>query len=108
MTAPLLSAGIAGIGFWARGLPSWQAACAYLTGDALPADAPSRPSPQLLAPNERRRAPETVAVALLGMWQEARFSSVAVLSLTLILISVVVVTAVQKIAGSNYLNTTTK
>jgi beta-ketoacyl synthase-like protein len=64
MTAPVLSAGIAGIGFWARGLPSWQAACAYLTGDALPADAPSRPSPQLLAPNERRRAPETVAVAL--------------------------------------------
>ena len=64
MTAPLLSAGIAGIGFWARGLPSWQAACAYLTGDALSGDAPTRPSPQLLAPNERRRAPETVAVAL--------------------------------------------
>ncbi len=64
MTAPVLSAGIAGIGFWARGLPSWQAACTYLTGDALPADAPSRPSPQLLAPNERRRAPETVGVAL--------------------------------------------
>jgi hypothetical protein len=65
MTAPLLSAGIAGIGFWAHGLPSWQAACVYLAGgDALPADAPGRPSPQLLAPNERRRAPETVAVAL--------------------------------------------
>ena len=64
MTAPSLSAGIAGIGFWASGLPSWQAACGYATGAALPADAPSRPSPQLLAPNERRRAPETVAVAL--------------------------------------------
>ena len=63
-TAPQLLAGIAGIGFWARGLPSWQAACAYLRDDVLPADAPSRPSPQLLAPNERRRAPETVAVAL--------------------------------------------
>ncbi|MGH8062087.1 MAG: beta-ketoacyl synthase chain length factor [Pseudoxanthomonas sp.] len=61
----MLSAGIAGIGFWAHGLPSWQAACVYLAGgDALPADAPSRPAPQLLAPNERRRAPETVAVAL--------------------------------------------
>lgn len=64
MTAPVLSAGIAGIGFWARGLPSWQAACAYLADDALSTDAPTRPSPQLLAPNERRRAPETVAVAL--------------------------------------------
>ena len=29
-----------------------------------PTDAPARPSPQLLAPNERRRAPDTVAVAL--------------------------------------------
>jgi hypothetical protein len=64
MSAPLLSAGVAGIGFWARGLPSWQAVRAYLADDALPVDAPTRPSPQLLAPNERRRAPETVAVAL--------------------------------------------
>ncbi len=64
MTSPVLSAGIAGIGFWTRGLPSWEAACAYLTQGVLPADPPSNPSPRLLAPNERRRAPETVAVAL--------------------------------------------
>ena len=64
MSRPALSAGIAGIGFWASGLPSWQAARAYADGAGLPADAPARPSPQLLAPNERRRAPETVAVAL--------------------------------------------
>lgn len=64
MTTPVLSAGIAGIGFWARGLPSWDDARAYATDGTLPADAPTRPSPQLLAPNERRRAPETVAVAL--------------------------------------------
>lgn len=59
-----LSATIEGIGFWTRGLPSWQAACAYVERGTLPDDAPARPSPQLLAPNERRRAPETVAVAL--------------------------------------------
>ena len=64
MSASVLSAGIAGIGLWARGLPSWPAACTYLADGALPADAPTRPAPQLLAPNERRRAPETVAVAL--------------------------------------------
>ena len=79
MNAPALSAGIAGIGFWARGLPSWAAACAFaadgLPSNSLPSnsmhsngmpptDAPARPSPQLLAPNERRRAPEAVAVAL--------------------------------------------
>ena len=51
---------------------------------------------------------ETAAVALLAMWQEARFSSVAVLSLTLILISVVVVVVVQRIAGSTQLAATAK
>jgi hypothetical protein len=59
-----LSACIEGIGFWATGLPSWQAARDYAAGAALPADAPAKPVPQLLAPNERRRAPESVAVAL--------------------------------------------
>lgn len=64
MTAPTLNARVAGIGFWCRGLPSWDAAQAYARGGVLPADAPAKPAPQLLAPNERRRAPETVAVAL--------------------------------------------
>lgn len=64
MNSPTLSARIAGIGFWTRGLPSWESACAYLADGRLPDNPPARPSPQLLAPNERRRAPETVAVAL--------------------------------------------
>lgn len=59
-----LTATIEGIGFWCRGLPSWEAARMHVLGAALPATAPARPAPQLLAPNERRRAPETVAVAL--------------------------------------------
>lgn len=59
-----LTATLEGIGFWATGLPSWQAACDYVASGTLPDAAPSRPSPQLLAPNERRRAPESVAVAL--------------------------------------------
>ncbi|UNK48450.1 beta-ketoacyl synthase chain length factor [Lysobacter sp. S4-A87] len=62
-----LSAHIEGIGFWTRGLPSWGTAIAYATDDGggTPvADAPARPSPQLLPANERRRAPDTVAVAL--------------------------------------------
>ena len=59
-----LTATIEGIGFWAPGLPSWDAARDYIASDALPESAPSRPSPQLLAPNERRRAPDSVAVAL--------------------------------------------
>lgn len=59
-----LQATIEGIGFWAPGLPSWDAARAYAKGGERVADAPPRPSSQLLAPNERRRAPEPVAVAL--------------------------------------------
>src|SRR5690606_17284059 len=61
---PRRTATIEGIGFWTDGLPSWQAARDFIAGGATVADAPRRPSPQLLAPNERRRAPETVAVAL--------------------------------------------
>ncbi len=47
---------------------------------------------------------ETAAVALLAMWQEARFSSVAVLSLTLILISAGVIAVLQYFAGGAYLH----
>lgn len=60
----ILSARIEGIGFWASGLPSWTAARALVADGTLPQEAPRRPAPQLLAPNERRRAPESVAVAL--------------------------------------------
>ena len=63
-TGPALAATVAGIGFWADGVPSWDDARAFAAGGALPEGAPKRPSPGLLAPNERRRAPGTVAVAL--------------------------------------------
>jgi hypothetical protein len=59
-----LSATIAGIGFWTDGLPDWAAARAFANDGTRPDTAPARPSPQLLAPNERRRAPGSVAVAL--------------------------------------------
>lgn len=56
---------VEGIGFWAPRLPGWDAAQAILRGEAAAPAAPApRPSPALLAPNERRRAPDTVAVAL--------------------------------------------
>lgn len=64
MVSGPLQAAIEGIGFWSGGLPSWAAACAWVREGVLPEGAPVRPSPQLLPPNERRRAPETVAVAL--------------------------------------------
>ncbi|MGV8960243.1 MAG: beta-ketoacyl synthase chain length factor [Stenotrophomonas sp.] len=60
----MLEATLEGIGFWCSGLPSWQAACEHVRTGTSPEAAPARPTPQLLAANERRRAPETVAVAL--------------------------------------------
>ena len=59
-----LTARIEGIAFWANSLPSWADAQAFVANGALPENAATKPSPQLLPPNERRRAPESVAVAL--------------------------------------------
>ena len=56
---------IEGIGLWASRLPGWDNARAILRGEmASPATAQTRPAPALLPPAERRRAPDTVAVAL--------------------------------------------
>lgn len=56
---------IEGVGFWASRLPGWSAAREILAGRAQPPAAPvPRPSPALLPPAERRRAPDTVALAL--------------------------------------------
>ncbi|MGH8053752.1 MAG: beta-ketoacyl synthase chain length factor [Stenotrophomonas sp.] len=60
----MLEATIEGIGFWGGGLPDWDSACALLRSGTVPEVAATRPSPQVLAANERRRAPLTVAVAL--------------------------------------------
>jgi hypothetical protein len=53
-----------GIAFWGSGLPGWSEARAFLADGSLPGTAPRKPAPDLLAPNERRRAPDTVALAL--------------------------------------------
>lgn len=56
---------IEGIAFWASRLPGWDIARAVIRGEsAAPEMAASRPVPALLAPTERRRAPDTVAIAL--------------------------------------------
>ncbi len=58
-----LSARIEGIGFWLDGIPTWADAVAHVASGALAAEG-GKPVPRLLAPNERRRAPPSVAVAL--------------------------------------------
>jgi len=54
-----------GPAFWAPTLPGWDIARAAFRGEGAPAEPPSkRPAPQVLAPAERRRAPDSVAIAL--------------------------------------------
>jgi hypothetical protein len=60
-----LRAFVEGVGFWAPTLPGWPAARAALRGEGALTDPPAkRPSPEILAPAERRRAPDAVALAL--------------------------------------------
>lgn len=56
---------IEGLGFWAPGLPGWDIARPALRGETGLQEPPARrPQPTLLAPAERRRAPDSVAMAL--------------------------------------------
>lgn len=65
MSAPTLSVHVEGIAFWCSRLPDWETARAVMRGERCAPDvAVGRPAPTLLAPTERRRAPDTVAVAL--------------------------------------------
>jgi hypothetical protein len=54
-----------GAAIWTPCLPGWAAAVPVLRGTAAAPGQPApRPAPALLAPTERRRAPDTVAIAL--------------------------------------------
>lgn len=64
----MLSASVLGQAFWSPAWHDWAHAAPALRGEAAPAlpptDAPNRPNPTLLATNERRRAPDSVRMAL--------------------------------------------
>ena len=56
---------IEGIAFWSPTLPGWPIARAAFRGEADAVDPPAkRPAPEILPPAERRRAPDSVALAL--------------------------------------------
>jgi len=73
---------VSGVGLWSQRLPGWDQARRILGGlEAAPADNAPRPAPQLLPPNERRRAPDTVAVALEAALAACRGADVSPASL---------------------------
>ena len=54
-----------GVGLWSPGVPAWTQARELIAGHGdWPAADASRPVPSVIAANERRRAPETVLLAL--------------------------------------------
>jgi hypothetical protein len=53
-----------GIGLWAAGLPNLAALRDCLRGDPALTDAPAKPAPGMLAAAEKRRAPDSVLLAL--------------------------------------------
>jgi Beta-ketoacyl synthase, N-terminal domain len=63
--ADVHAAHLLGVALWAPRLPGWSIAESVLRGEVAAPDQPaSRPSPSVLAATERRRAPDTVAIAL--------------------------------------------
>jgi hypothetical protein len=63
--APPYTAFVEGVALWAPRIPGWTVARPVLRGQTKAQAQPApRPAPPLLAPTERRRAPDTVAIAL--------------------------------------------
>ncbi len=64
-TQPIGTVAVEAVAVWAPTLPSWDAVRAAFTGAGEPLATPlPRPAPQLLQAAERRRAPDSVALAL--------------------------------------------
>jgi hypothetical protein len=65
VAASCRTAYVTGVALWAPQLPGWDVAAPVLRRERAPPEQPAaRPAPGLLAPTERRRAPDTVAIAL--------------------------------------------
>lgn len=65
MKSALPAVSLEGVAFWTPYLPDWDIASAVMRGERpQPQERAARPQPALLAPTERRRAPDSVAIAL--------------------------------------------
>ncbi|NII55910.1 beta-ketoacyl synthase chain length factor [Luteibacter sp. SG786] len=71
--SPALSVWISGIGLWAPGAGDWHAFRDIVAGGAAPGET-TRPVAEVLPPNERRRAPESVLLAAAVAGQAVRMS----------------------------------
>lgn len=61
----MIEVSVRGIGFWSPGVADWTQARALIAGgESWPAPTATRPAPALMPANERRRAPDSVLLAL--------------------------------------------
>lgn len=75
-----LTVWIKGIGLWAPGADDWKAFEDIVAGNAAPGTT-NRPVADVLPPNERRRAPESVLLAAAAAGQAVRMSGLAAAAL---------------------------
>jgi hypothetical protein len=71
-----LTVWVRGIGLWAPGAPDWHAFRDIVADGATPGEA-GRPVADVLPPNERRRAPESVLLAAAAAGQAVAMSGLA-------------------------------
>jgi hypothetical protein len=71
-----------GVALWSQRLPGWERARAILAGlEPAPQEPAPRPVAELLPPTERRRAPDTVAVAMEAALSACKFAQLSPASL---------------------------
>lgn len=71
-----------GVALWSQRLPGWERARKILAGiEPAPQELSPRPAAELLPPTERRRAPDTVSVAMEAALAACKFAQLAPSSL---------------------------
>jgi len=69
-----LTVWVKGVGLWAPGVANWTSFLAVVNDSAAPETATTRPTADVLPPNERRRAPESVLLAAAAAGQAVQMS----------------------------------
>jgi len=65
---------ISGVGIWSEFFSNWEEFCSAINGEEVAAQSPLKP--EVIAPNERRRAPQSVKMAVEVMDQACRMAAV--------------------------------
>ncbi len=87
MQAKELKCKVASIGAWGSYFDSWQALQQLLQGSALPEAKNKGPKPEVIPPNERRRAPLPVRLAVESSWQATQSAGISPDTLTCVFVS---------------------